>query len=97
MLARLCQERNTKLVVLKMPVLGERGPIAVSAPELSPDVLGAPVDVIGIPPNRLFAGIADADAPKLFFDPTHLNQNGLEMFTPLITPTLLKLYAASHR
>ncbi len=97
-LARLCQERGTRLVVLKTPLYGESGPIAVSAPELSPDVLGAPADFMGVPPERVFAGLSDTDVRKLFFDPTHLNQNGMEMFTPLITPTLLKLYAAPvHR
>jgi hypothetical protein len=77
-----------------MPLFGESGPIAVSAAELTPDLLGEPIDIVGIPPERLFAGIPHADLPRLFFDDSHLNQNGLEMFTPLINPTLLKLYAA---
>ena len=93
-LARLCRQRGTHLVVLRMPLFGESGPIAVSAAELTPDLLGEPIDIVGIPPERLFAGIPQADLPRLFFDDSHLNQNGLEMFTPLINPTLLKLYAA---
>jgi hypothetical protein len=97
-LARLCQQRKTRLVVLKMPLFGETGPIAVDASELSPGVLDSPIDIIGIPGERLFGGLSVADVQKLFYDPGHFNENGLEMFTPLITPTLLKLYADTiHR
>jgi hypothetical protein len=94
-LARLCQERGTRLVVLHTPSLPERGLTVISERELWPEVLDAPVDIVGIPPAKLSAGIPAADVPKLFFDDAHLNQNGQEMFTPLITPVLLKQYAAS--
>jgi len=94
-LARLCQERGTRLVVLHTPSLRERGQTSIAERELWPEVLGAPVEIVGVPPARLFAGIPAAALPKLFLDDTHLNQNGQEMFTPLITPMLLKPYAAS--
>jgi hypothetical protein len=94
-LARLCQERGTRLVLLHTPFLHERGQTVISERELWPEVLGAPVDIVGVPPTKLFAGIPTADLPKLFFDDVHLNQNGQAMFTPLITPVLLQQYAAS--
>jgi hypothetical protein len=94
-LARLCQERGTRLVVLHTPSLSERAQASISERELWPEVLGAPVVIVGIPPAKLFAGIPATDVPKLFLDDVHLNQNGQEMFTRLITPTLLKQYAAS--
>lgn len=94
-LARLCRERGTRLVVLKVPAYGDKGVIAVSAPELSPDVLGGPLDIIGIPPDRFFSGIPAAHISKLFFNDTHFNENGQKLFTSLITPQLLRLYATS--
>ena len=60
-----------------------------------PEVLGVPADIVGIPPAKLFAGIADADAAKLFYDDGHLNINGQDVFTPIITPEMLKLNSTS--
>jgi hypothetical protein len=94
-LARLCQERGTRLVILHTPFLRERGLKVIAERQLWPEVLGAPVSIVGIPPAKLFDGIAATDVPKLFFDDFHFNQNGQDMFTRLITPVLLKLYAAS--
>ncbi len=92
-LAQLCRERRTQLVILKIPVLDETGDrVSVAAPELNPEIPGAHPEIVGIPPAKLFAGISAADAPKLFYDVSHLNQNGQDFFTPLITPALLKLY-----
>jgi hypothetical protein len=93
-LARLCQERGTRLVLLHTPSLPERG-LTVISERHWPDVLGAPVSIIGIPPAKLFAGIPTADVPELFFNDAHFNQNGQDMFTQLITPALLKQYATS--
>jgi hypothetical protein len=92
-LARLCQERGTRLVFLHTAVLSERGQTVISERQFWPGVLGAPADIVGIPPAKMFAGIPEADLPKLFYNDYHLNQSGQEMFTPLITPELLKLYA----
>jgi len=91
-LAQLCKERGTRLVILKMPVFGEDGPIIVSAPELSPDLLGSSVDVVGIPPQLLWSGVNAGEVKKLFVNLVHLNQNGMEMFTPLVTGALLRIY-----
>jgi hypothetical protein len=95
-LARLCQERGTRLVILHPPVLNERGQTVVPERQKWPEVLGVPVDVVGIPPAKLFAGISDADLPRLFYDDVHLNQSGQEMFTPLITPVLVQLHETSN-
>ena len=93
-LAQLCQERGTRLVVLHTPNLRECGESLIIERRLWPEVLGAPVDIVGVPPAKLFAGIPTADVMKLFYDDNHLNQNGQEMFTRLIAPVLLTLYAA---
>ena len=115
-LARLCQKRGTRLVVLHLPQWRERelpptAPPVVwrAAPrELAdvasqetiperepwPEVWPAPVDLVGIPFGKLFGDLPATDLPRLFVDNHHFNQNGQELFTKLITPTLLKLYAA---
>lgn len=92
-LAQLCQEHGTRLVVMHVPVYSEREKNTIREVEMWPEALGAPLDLVGIPPAKLFAGIAQDDVQKLFYEDAHLNQNGQDFFTPLITPTLLDLYA----
>jgi len=97
-LAQLCHERGTTLIVLKMPTIDESGDsVTVSAPELSPSAINEAMYFVGIPPAKLFAGLSSGDVQKLFFDSSHLNQNGEEIFTPLVTPALLRLYNAPRR
>jgi hypothetical protein len=77
--------------------LRERGQNVVSERELWPEVLGAPVDIVGIPPARLFAGLPESELPRLFYDDVHLNQSGQDLFTPLVTPALVQLHENSTR
>jgi hypothetical protein len=95
-LARLCRERGTQLVVLHVPVLAEQGQTVIAERAFWPEVLEAPAEIVGIPPARLFAGIPAGDLPRLFYDKVHFNQNGQELFTPLITPALVELHAKSN-
>ena len=94
-LAQLCRERGTRLVFLHTPVLSERGQTVISEIENWPEVLNAPADIVGIPPAKMFAGIADEDVSKLFYEDGHLNQNGQNLFTPLVTPTLIEFHGTS--
>lgn len=94
-LARLCQERGTQLVILQTPFYPERQEKLIPLRERWPEVLGAQAQIAGVAPARLFAGIPDGDIEKLFYEDGHLNQNGQELFTPVVTPMLLKLYAES--
>jgi hypothetical protein len=94
-LAQLCHSRGTQLIVLHVPVLAERGQPVITERVFWPEVLGAPAEVVGIPPARLFAGIPSGDLTRLFYDEEHFNQNGQELFTPLITPALVHLFARS--
>ena len=95
-LARLCQECGTRLVVLHVPVLKEQAQATI--PERGPwsEILGAPVTVVGIPGGKIFGGIPAPDVPRFFYNDTHLNQNGQDRFTSLITPSLIGLYAAPN-
>ncbi len=94
-IAQLCLEKRTRLVVLKTPSVDEREETSVSARVLWPEALGAPVDIVGIPPAKLFGAMPSDDVRKLFYEKKHLNQNGQKFFTPLITPALINLYADS--
>lgn len=95
-LTRLCQEQGTKLVVLHMPSPTEGQQVTIPDPQHWSQDFGAPVELIGIPGIKLFAGRAPAEVRKLFFsDELHLNKNGSDLLTRLITPTLLQFYDAS--
>jgi len=96
-LAILAQENNVKLVFLHLtPVYSdnETNNLVIQERECWPLVLNTNLSLIGIPPEKLYSGIAAADLPKLFYTPDfyHFNQNGQKFFTPLITPTLFHIY-----
>lgn len=91
--AKLAQEHGAGLVLLHVPTFSERRDPVIQEREFWPDVLPANVDMVGIPSATLFAGLTDDDVRKLYYNPVHMNKNGQEYFTPIITPSLLKLYA----
>jgi hypothetical protein len=93
-LAELCRTRGTHLVVIHTPSLDEAQETIISERQNWQAVLGSEITIIGIPPSRLFAGIPLEDLPRLFYENAHLNQNGQDMFTALITPKLIELYNA---
>ncbi len=95
--AALAQAHGVKLVYLHLqppfsanetnsPVILER--------ENWPEVLGTNIPMLGIAPEKLFAGIRAEDFPKLFYTPDwcHFNQNGQPFFTSVITPALIQIY-----
>jgi hypothetical protein len=91
--AKLAQEHEARLVLLHVPTFSERRDPVIREREFWPDVLRADVTMMGIPPATLFAGLTDDDVRKLYYNPAHLNKNGQEYFTPIITPRLLEIYA----
>ncbi|HSY18383.1 MAG TPA: hypothetical protein VK815_08620 [Candidatus Acidoferrales bacterium] len=90
--ATLAVEHGCKLVCVHLPEISELRATAIQEREFWPDALQADVTMLGIAPAKLFEGLSEADASKLFLDPYHFNQNGLEYFTPLICPALLEIY-----
>ena len=92
----LATEKSARLVQLYLPDLAEAGLPFIREREFWPDTLRASVTLVGIPPQKLFAGLTDAEIHKLFAEPFHLNQNGQEYFTRLITPALIDLYDQAH-
>jgi hypothetical protein len=93
MLAKLCAERGTQLVFLHLPIYSEAAEKLIPERRVWSEELGAPAEMVGIPPTKLFAGIPPSDLAKLYIDGDHFNLNGQQLFTPLITPALLKVYA----
>jgi hypothetical protein len=96
-LARLCEEHGTQLVVLHIPVSGQEHEEAITECQPWSEVLGHPVDVVGIPGAKLFGGVPPAEVHRYFYERDHLNGRGQDLFTPLITPGLLKLYARAEK
>jgi len=94
-LAQLCRDRGTRLVVVHVPTLAERLQSKVTERVSWPDLLGRDVALVGIPPAKMFSGMSDSDLGALFYEGVHLNRNGQDLFTRLITPSLQKLYDLS--
>lgn len=98
-LAELCKLKGTRLVVVHPTQYSEREQAVIKERVLWPQEVGMPIDIVGITPAKFFAGISPADGQKLFYEDQHMNQNGQDFYTRLLTPTLLKIYertAAPH-
>jgi hypothetical protein len=90
--AALVQEHGCKLVLLHIPTFDERRSPWISEPAIWPAALHMDVTMIGIPPATMFRGMTDDEIRKLYSDSVHLNENGQNYFTSLMTPALLKTY-----
>jgi hypothetical protein len=91
-LVALAREHGCRLVLLHIPTIDEARSPVVTERKFWPEVLGAEGTILGIPPAKLFGGLTDEEIRKLYFNRSHLNKNGVEYFTPLITPALLHIY-----
>ena len=88
----LAQAHGTHLVLLHLPLYGDRTSPKLEESKFWPDFLKAPVSMIGIPADRLFAGFSEVETERLYCDTLHLDQSGQKYFTSLITPALLEAY-----
>lgn len=88
----LAQQHGCKLVLIHMPVLAEQHVANIVEKQFWPDSLSADIDMIGVPPRDFFAGLTDDQCRALYADIVHLNKNGQEYFTPMITPALIEIY-----
>jgi hypothetical protein len=57
-----------------------------------PEVIGVPMDILGVPKARLFAGLSPDEVQRFYSDRVHLNPNGRPYFTRVLMPAILKLY-----
>jgi hypothetical protein len=94
-LIALAAAHGTKLICLSLPQVDTMRSAKVPEPRLWPDALRDHADLIGIPPEKLFAGMDDDSVHRLFDDGEHLNDNGQRYFTRLITPSLIHLYEST--
>jgi hypothetical protein len=88
----LAQEHQVKLVYLDMPETTEMKSSVLEEPAFWPDLFGSNLTMMGVPPAKLFGGMADENILKLFYNYEHFNQNGQEYFTSIITPSLVQTY-----
>jgi hypothetical protein len=88
----LAREHQVKLVFLHLPETPEMRSTVIQERTFWPDLFGNDLALIGIPPAKLFGGMADEDILKLFYNYEHFNQNGQEYFTSIITPSLVQTY-----
>jgi hypothetical protein len=92
----LAQQHHTLLVILHMPSPSERGSQVIPDRQLMPEVLGTGVAFAGVPSARMFANVPN-DQFEDYFEDEHLGLNGYELFTGIITPVLIQLYAQSSQ
>jgi len=88
----LAQEHQTQLVFVHLPDFADRKAALIEEATFWPDAFHTNLPMVGIPPAILFAGMTDDDVHKLYFNPTHFNQNGRNYFTPIVTPSLIQIY-----
>jgi hypothetical protein len=88
----LAREHHVKLVYLHMPMTKEIKSSVIEEPVFWPDFFNGDVTMVGIPGAKLFAGMSEADILKLYWNFEHLDQNGQEYFTSIITPSLAQIY-----
>jgi hypothetical protein len=90
--AALAKAHDARLMMLHLPTTHEMRSPVIQERACWPDVLNADISLIGIPPAVLSTNLTDDDVLKLYSDWGHLNKNGMEFYTQLITPALLKVY-----
>jgi len=90
--SQLVQSNGCHVIALHMPDVSEGGATGIPESRYWPDFFQMDMPLMGIPCERLFAGLSDEQVKRLFCDLRHLNENGQVYFTPLITPTLLDLH-----
>jgi hypothetical protein len=84
-------EQHCALVLLYLPSVDEARLPTIAESQDWPRIMPGAI-LLGIPPAEMFNHLADDDVRKLYLDRKHFNENGMDYFTPLITPALLKTY-----
>ncbi len=93
--AGLLRRHGVKVVVLHLPLLEDAGSPTVEEREDWTRTLGPDLDLVGIPPARLFPDTNLANVQSLYYDHEHFNANGSEYFTRVIASPLAELFVRS--
>lgn len=91
-LAQLAKCHHVTLLFLHMPSLDDTSAPVIQESAVWPEALGHDVHMLGFTPQTLFRGLNPGEIESLFYDPQHLNSNGQDYFTRLVTPKLLEVY-----
>ena len=93
--AELVRKNGVRLVLVHIPLPEEWAMTKIPEVRYWPDFLHINVAMAGIVPAKFFGGLTADEIKRLYvIEPNivHLNRNGQNYFTPLITPALLQLY-----
>lgn len=88
----LARENHVRLVYLHLPESTEMNSPTLVEKAFWPDLFGRDLTMTAIPATKLFAGMTPEDVQKLYYNYEHFNQNGMEYFTPIVTPELVRIY-----
>ena len=95
-LGELARANGCRLVMLHLPVISDADESALRERTDWTQIFGADFPLLGIPAIKLFGGLTNEERHRLFFNTAHFNANGMDYFTPLITPAIVQLYEISH-
>jgi hypothetical protein len=90
----MVQQQASKLALIHIPIYDERRSPKIQERTFWPDTVSADMTLAGIPPALLFGSLTDENIRKLYGDSGHLNKNGQEYFTRIVTPALLQIYTS---
>jgi hypothetical protein len=91
--AALAAKRQVKLVMLHYPMPREPEQQEwIAERECWPDLLGTNVTLMGVLPAGFSAGFTPAQKKQVFCNDFHLNENGQDYFTRILTPALADIY-----
>ncbi len=93
LLKSLAHKEDCRLVLLNIPTVATARLQKIREHDFWREQLDERLRLVVVPPARMFGGLTDEEVRKLYFNAEHLNKNGQDYFTGLITPTLLRLHA----
>jgi hypothetical protein len=92
LIAGLLGRYGVRGVILHVPRYSERHGTMVDERECWPKALDGRLELMGIPPARLFQGLSEDQIQHHFYN-EHFNANGKRLFTQFLLPALRTLHA----
>jgi hypothetical protein len=89
----LGKKHGTKIVFLNFPLLDEAQNPEIQEKQCWPERFSGEVELIVIRPTELFQGIPEKGLQDLYYDTSHFNAHGQELYTRSILPVLGEVYA----
>ena len=89
----LAKNHGTQIIFLNFPLLKEAQNDEIVEKQCWPERFGGEVKLIGVKPTELFQGISEKGLNDLYYDSSHFNAHGQELYTRSILPLLGEVYA----